>query len=158
MRGADGRWWRHAKLTAPELQTGQWFGASVAIRNNTAVIGSPHWAHKCYVPGTAYVYERSGSNWTAAAQLLPPDTNTYGNLGHAVAIGSDYVVAGAPGVEAAYVFRQGLLQETLTASDGQTPDQFGYTVSASSMNTAVGAPQTAAGGFTYAGAAYLFRP
>ena len=158
VRGADGRWWFHGKLTAPDIRSGQWFGAAVAIRDNLAVIGSPFWRQEFVNSGAAYVFVRDGSNWSAAAQLLPPDVNRSSAFGHSVAIGGNYILAGAPGDEAAYVFRDSQLQQTLSASDGQSPNQFGYSVSASGNNAAVGAPQAPTGGMTFAGAAYVYRP
>ncbi len=158
VRGADGRWWSHAKLTAPDIQTGQWFGAAVAIRDNLAVIGSPFWDNEFASPGTAYVFNRSGSAWTAAAPLAAPEPSADGSMGHAVAIGKDYLVVGAPGLAAAYLFQHNQLWQTLTPSDGQGSDNFGYAVAASSLNIAAGAPLASPGGITYAGAAYLFRP
>jgi hypothetical protein len=122
-----------------------------------AVIGSPYWRHDVANPGAAYEFGRTNSRWAMTTQLLPPDFTAVANMGHSVAIGEGYTLIGAPGVQAAYLFQQGQLLQTLAASDGEPSDQFGYSVSASGHNLAVGAPQASPGGLTYAGAVYLYR-
>jgi hypothetical protein len=146
-----------AKLTAPGGVTGSDFGNSVAISGSTAVVGAPI---ENSATGAAYVFVHSGSTWLQQAKLTASDGVAGDRLGSSVAISGSTVVLGAyfknSGTGAAYVFtRSGSTwsQRTeLTASDGVSGDDFGYSVALSGTTTVIGA-------FAHnsdAGAAYVF--
>jgi hypothetical protein len=160
-RNSDGTWRRQARLATPDTNRGFQFGYAVAIREGVAVVGAPFWfgsMEDAATAGAAYVFNRNGNSWTPSAQLLPPNLFQDQGMGHSVAIGNGYIVAGAPQVEKAYVFRNGQLHSELVPSDGQENDEFGYSVSAAGLNAVVGARSASPGGVERAGAAYLYRP
>jgi hypothetical protein len=126
------------------------FYAFVAIDGDTIVIGSP--AFESNGPGYVYVYVKPASGWKnmyPTATLMPSGTND-GFFGTSVAISGDTIVVGdtsynTPGT--AYVFVKPAsgwtnMTETaqLTASSGQTIDEFSESVSVSGNTVAVGAP------------------
>ncbi len=97
------------KLLPPDADNGGWAGYSAAISGDTAVIGAPRYQD---YKGRAYVYRRSGSDWTLEGVLAASDGFSGDCFGCAVAISGDTVIVGAysddgmMGVDAgaAYVF------------------------------------------------------
>lgn len=91
------QWYRSQSLKPVVLATGDGFGSSVAIHNNTAIIGAPY----TDVAGNAnqgkvYIYDFSGSVFTLTAELVAPDGQPEEYFGRSVSIFGDYaVVSGA---------------------------------------------------------------
>ena len=83
------------RLSDPELEN--YFGFSVAISGNYAVVG----AHKADFPmladrGKVYVYgKNSSTTWVQQARLSASDSEEYDELGIAVAISGEDIIAGA---------------------------------------------------------------
>jgi hypothetical protein len=116
---------QQAKLTAGDPVVEAALGYSVAVSQDTAVIGAPSGEGSTYQRG-AYVYTRNGMTWTQQHKLTEDSNVPY--FGTSVAMSGDTVVVGAPGASfggaaAVYVFvRAGAgwnLQQELTASDWQ---------------------------------------
>lgn len=78
VRSAAG-WAQQAKLTASDAVPGAQFGDAVAVDGDTAVITAPGTAS---AEGSAYVFVRSGTNWTQQAKLTASDgaANNYFGL------------------------------------------------------------------------------
>ncbi len=89
-----------AELTAADGMSGDDFGASVAMSNNTLVVGAPGQIGI----GAAYLFAGSGITWTQVAKLTPSDGTTGGQFGFAVALSGNTVAVGAPRDGAVYVF------------------------------------------------------
>jgi putative cell wall-binding protein len=153
-------WVQQAKLAASDGESGDYFGASVAVDGDTAVVGAA-WADNT---GVAYVFTRTGTAWSQQAKLTASDGAAGDWFGHSVDVSGSSVVAGAPqdGVGAntsqgsAYVFtRSGTTwteQAKITASDGATDDFFGHSVAVDGESVLVGAY----GDAVYSGSAYVF--
>lgn len=120
--------------------------------------------------GSAYIFARSGSNWTQQAKLTASDGATDDEFGKSVSISGDYAIVGAwwdddndYGSGSAYIFKKPVegwsnMTETtkLTASDGAGMDEFGVSVSISGAYAIVGAHT---GDIVYGddrGSAYIF--
>ena len=117
--------------------------------------------------GAAYVFRYDSGSWRQEAKLLAEDASALAELGKAIAIDGDTVVAGADGggdtgkfSGAAYVFRRqgnGWHQEArLLASDRKAADRFGNAVAIHLDRVAVGAHFADPMGLG-SGAAYVFR-
>ena len=130
---------QQAKLTAADPAPDDWFGRSVAIDGQTAVVGSVGDDNVGTDSGSAYVFTRSGATWTQEAKLTASDAAGSDNFGFSVAVSGDTAVVGAFGDDdrglnsgSAYVFtRTGTTwtqQAKLTASDGAQFDNFGRAV------------------------------
>ena len=139
---ADGN--ETTKLTASDLQPSDYFGFSVALDGDTAVIG----ARQHNDPGTgagsgaAYVFTRESGVWGEKAKLTASDAADGDNFGVSVAVEDDTVVVGSwqdddngRNSGSAYVFTKPVLGwagtfETLklTAPDGAANDRFGWSV------------------------------
>jgi hypothetical protein len=150
-------WIQQAKITASDAVAGDYFGISVSVSGNTAVVGA---YYKDAKKGAAYVFVRSGTIWNQQAKLTASDGAADDYFGNSVSVSSDTVVVGAYYKDshkgAAYVFvRSGSIwnqQAKLTASDGAANEYFGDEVSVSSDTAVVGAY----GKNSNKGAAYVF--
>ncbi len=141
------------KLTASDAAFDDWFGHSVAISGDTAVVGAPgNGIDLRGEPGSAYVYVRSGTTWSEQAHFFASDAEADDFFGSSVAISGDTAVVGAPGdgtaagskAGSAYVYvRSGTTwseQAHLFASDAAAYDNFGSSVAISGDTAVVGAP------------------
>ena len=146
-------WSQQAHLNVSDGAEHDNFGWSVAISGDTAVVGAPfHDVGTNSAQGSAYVFTRTGTNWTQQAHLTASDGASYDAFGSSVSIDGDTAVVGAfwdeGGVNSteqgsAYVFtRSGTNwteQAKLTASDGATEDDFGISAAIDGDTVVVGA-------------------
>jgi predicted amidohydrolase len=163
-------WTQQAKLTASDATAEDYFGISVSISGDTAVIGAYGDAHAggYYDAGSAYVFVRSGGVWTQQAKLIASDAAAYDQFGWSVSISGQTAVigaryddhAGGTNAGSAYVFvRSGSVwkkQAKLTASDAAAGDEFGIAVSISGDTAVIGAFRDDDAGGYDAGSAYVF--
>jgi hypothetical protein len=160
------------KLTLGSAQPLDYFGYSVAISGDTAVVGACQRdidlnAHR----GAAYVFTRSESTWPQqppGGALIAGDGAAEDFLGYSVAISGDTVVVGAPFHRvgsnelqgSAYVFvRAGTnwsQQAQLTATDGAAGDAFGWAVAFTGDTAVIGAQNDTVGANADQGSAYVF--
>jgi Fe-S cluster biogenesis protein NfuA len=155
---SGGVWSQQQKLTAPDGGVaGDWFGQSVSVSGDTAVIGA---AGKNSNQGAAYVFVRSGGAWSEQQKLAASDGAAGAYFGESASVSGDTAVVGAffENVRqgAAYVFvrSSGIWsqQQELTASDAAGGDEFGWSVSLGADTAVVGAPAKKSS----QGAAYVF--
>lgn len=161
-------WSYQAKLSAPDGAIDDYFGDSVAISENTILVGAPYDDSGDFVNrGSVHVFVRHGTTWTRQAMLVPADGGKGDNFGDAVAINGDTAVVGAPqtqnaGPGAAYVFVRHATtwsqEARLTGTGAKAAAWFGVSVAlaASEDRIVVGAPFASVGATAYQGAAYLF--
>ena len=168
-RDGLGHWNEVQKLTASDGAEGDWFGRSVSISGDYAVIGARYDDDNGSFSGSAYVFERDGAgNWLEVQKLTASDGNPYDKFGLSVSISGDYAVIGAyldddngSSSGSAYVFERdgaGNWSERakLTASDGAASDSFGYSVSISGEYAVIGARYDDDNG-SFSGSAYVFE-
>ena len=145
------------------------FGYAVALDGNTALIGAPYDEVTHTDQGSAYVFVRSGVNWTLQQKLFASDGQPGDKFGSAVALSGDTALIGAPEADeganteigSAYVFvRSGTswtFQQKLGASGGFAGALFGSAVALDGNTALVGAyQQTLSPSFATTGAAYVF--
>jgi len=140
---AGSTWSKQAKLTASDIQAIAWFGASVSIDGDYAIVGAMKNHAAGAESGAAYVFHRSGATWSQQAKLTAGlDGAAFDHFGISVSIAGDYAIVGADedddpvagySTGSVYVFhRSGTAwtkQAKLTASDMETGDRFGFSVS-----------------------------
>lgn len=147
---SESGWIQQAKLTASDGYDSDYFGRSVSINGEYAIVGAYQDDDMGSASGSAYVFVRSGSTWSQQAKLTASDGYASDYFGFSVSISGDTAVIGAYGEDdmgssagAAYVFvRSGSTwsqQAKLTASDGYGSDYFGYSVSIDGDSAIVGA-------------------
>ncbi|PKQ19447.1 MAG: hypothetical protein CVT66_10030 [Actinobacteria bacterium HGW-Actinobacteria-6] len=111
----DGRPLEETRFLSPTNQYNEWFGDSVAVSDDTMVIGR---AASSGTSPSVFVAAAEGDGWGPLVQL-PATPGMYGALGRAVAIDGDYIVGGAPNENLAYVWLRTdgvwALQATLSA-------------------------------------------
>ncbi|NQT64589.1 MAG: T9SS type A sorting domain-containing protein [FCB group bacterium] len=160
-------WTEQAKLTASDGAECEYFSRSVSISGDYAVFGADEDYNKEGYYGSAYIFQRTGSNWIEQVKLTASDGIDDHYFGRSVSISGDCVVIGAFGDDdngfgsgSAYIFQGNgsnwAEQAKLTASDGAGNDRFGYSVSISGDYAVFGAYQDDDNG-TCSGSAYIFH-
>lgn len=155
--------YQQAKLSAPDANTDDRFGISVAIDGSTAVVGAYQADSIGLNSGAAYVFELIDSNWVQQQKLTASDGAPGDQFGRSVAIEANTIIVGAylddtndPNTGSAYVFyRSGSVwtqYQKLTAPDAGAGDNFGGSVAISSDTIVIGAY----GNDNYTGCAYVF--
>ncbi len=162
-------WTQQAKLTAGDGAAFDRFGVSVALNDDTALVGA-------YLDGvdansrqgSAYVFTRCGSSWTQQAKLTAGDGAAHDQFGVSVALDGETALVGAyyddvganSNQGSAYVFtRSGSSwtpQAKLTADDGLESDLFGWSVAVDGDTALVGAVTDDVGTNSSQGSAYVF--
>ena len=162
-------WSEQAKLVGSDTRSLDYFGTSVALLGDTALVGaSLNDPLGGLDQGAAYVFTRRGTTWREQAKLVASDGGPFDRFGGSVALVEGMAVIGATGYDGdtsdtgiAYAFaRDGLAwkeRARLAPSDAMSNDLFGFGVAASPGTVLVSAPFASAGGVPDAGAAYAFR-
>lgn len=92
----DGRnWTQQVKLKASDATFVDWFGYSVAISNDLAIVGAPADRNNSNSAGKAYIFRRNGENWIEQAKLLASDGMSRDQFGNAVSINHGKAIVGA---------------------------------------------------------------
>ena len=160
-------WNQQSKLTASDAAAGDQFGFRVAIDGETIVVSAVGDDDAGPSSGSAYVFTRSGTDWTQQAKLTPPSPAAGDGFGISVAIFGQTAVVGAyhdddDGTDSgsAFVFtRRGTnwnQQSKLTASDAKELELFGRSVAISGQTVVVGAPVELCHDLPGGGSAYVF--
>jgi hypothetical protein len=162
----SGNWSEIQKLLAADGEAGDFFGYSVSIYGDTALVGAFHDNDNGPYSGSAFVFIRNGTSWTQQAKLLASDGQAGDWFGVSVSLYGDTALIGAHGDDdngnesgSAYVFvRNGTTwtqQAKLLASDGAAGDAFGWSVSLYGDTALIGAQYDDDNG-NESGSAYVF--
>ncbi len=159
-------WTQQAKLVAADSATSDFFGWSVAIRGDYAIVGAPYDDDNGSESGSAYIFVRSGNSWSQQAKLTASDGEAIDHFGWSVSINENYAIIGAPLEDgspslpssgSAYVFsRSGTTwseQAKLRPADLDEDDEFGWSVALDSLYAVIGAAESDVG----PGSAYIFN-
>jgi hypothetical protein len=178
-------WTFQQKIVASHRAIADFFGASVAISGDYAIVGAymddrdASGGNTASAAGSAYIFYRSGATWTQQQKILASDRSVGDLFGYAVSISGDYAVVGAYNEDedagganyadaagSAYIFsRNGASwteQQKIVAADRGAGDHFGVSAAISGDYVIVGAgeeDEDAAGlnTATDAGSAYIFH-
>ena len=108
----NGKWQETAKLQASDKEWGDYFGRSVAISGDYAIVGAEREDTGGMDAGAAYIFEKENGKWQETAKLQASDKEWGDYFGRSVAISGDYAIVGAEredtgGSEAgaAYIYR-----------------------------------------------------
>ncbi|NEO97557.1 MAG: hypothetical protein F6K58_02360 [Symploca sp. SIO2E9] len=162
----NGQWEETQKLLASDNKASDYFGYSVAISGDRAIVGAFAEGTGVAGGGAAYIFHYQNGQWEETQKLLASDKEGYDLFGSSVAISGEWAIVGADQEDtggqnagAAYIFhyQNGQWEETqkLLASDKEGYDLFGYSVAISGDRAIVGAYEEDTGGQN-AGAAYIF--
>ena len=155
-------WIEQDKLVAADGAPFDWFGYSLSLSGDTALVGA--WGDDDFGAnsGSAYVFVRSAGTWTQEQKLLAADGAAGDLFGASVSLWGDTALVGAwsdDGMGSAYVFVRSagswIQEQKLLAADRATADSFGFSVSLSGDSALVGARHDDDLG-SNSGSAYVF--
>lgn len=155
---SNGTWSQTQKLVASDGAANDWFGQSVALDGDTAVIGASQYLN--FGNGAAYVFTRAGGTWSESQKLTADDGVGRDQFGIAVAVDGTEALVGAYGVGfyqgAVYAFAESggswTQVQKLVANDASQSADFGVSVALDGTIALIGAY----GDASYQGAAYVF--
>lgn len=180
--GGMDNWGERQILHASNFGSDDYFGYSVAVTGDTAVVGAyfedggpgdPTWD-----VGAAYVFERDQGgvdNWGELKTLRPSNGGQFDEFGTSVAAYQDYILVGSPSKDANSIVNSGSAYlywrdqggvnswgqlKILMASDAQASDSFGFSVTIEGNMAVVGSYKKDGGSgnpMTDAGTVYTFR-
>jgi hypothetical protein len=159
-------WTEEDEIFASDGETYEFFGISVAVSGDVAVVGKATDSDNGTNAGSAYVFRWNGASWAEEAKLLASDGAANDRFGESLTVSGDVIIVGAQrdtdrGAESgsAYVFRWNgtswVEQAKLLAWDGQTNDSFGISVAILDNLAIVGTPYDDDNGGD-SGSAYVF--
>lgn len=159
-------WFQEQKLTAADGEIGDSFGTSVAVSDDTVLVGAVGGDDAGSDSGSAYVFRWDGTTWNQNQKLLPPSGSSGDQFGSAVSLSADYIIVGAKlddhnGVNrgSAYSFRWNGAswgqRQKLISNDGAAQDEFGSSVFLVENRVIIGSPGDDDAGMD-SGAAYIF--
>ncbi len=173
-KGSGPAGWSERKGLAPaEIEADDYFGLSVAISGDTAVVGAFGDDDAANSAGAVYIFERDlggPDNWGLRTKLAPAGLAPFSYFGYHVAIDGDTLAVGVLGDAtngsfggAVHIFERDLggsdnwgVRAKLTATGGASLDFFSINMDIDSDTLIVGATQ-ADGAATNAGAAYVYE-
>jgi len=159
-------WDSGTKIVASDASADDFFGFSVSINGDYAIVGADHEGAGGSEAGAAYIFHRTGTNtWDSGTKIVASDAEASDNFGYSVSINGDYAIVGADGEDtggnyagAAYIFHRTGTNTwdsgtKIVASDAEASDQFSKGVSINGDYAIVGAY----GESSNSGAAYVFH-
>lgn len=140
-----------------------YFGRSISIDNNRALVGAPGFD----LHGAVYVLDFMGGNWQQTAVLVADDIAQFDSFGFSVSLDGNRALIGANRDDdngndsgSAYVFDfiggSWAQSAKLTANDGMTDDEFGYSLSLYGNRVLIGSYKDDNTNGIDAGSVYVF--
>ena len=161
--------WNQRRIAASDGESGDRFGSSVSIYENTLVVGAYLDDDKGSNSGSAYIFEKNSNGVFEQSQKITASNGINDDkFGHSVSIYEDTLVVGAFGDDdkgsnsgSAYIFEKdsnGVFEQSqkITASNGINDDKFGHSVSIYEDTLVVGAFGDDDKG-SNSGSAYIFE-
>lgn len=155
-------WNQVSKLVSSDRDLGDYFGGSVSISGNYAIVGAQHEDNDVNnqfdmgEAGGAYIFKKIEGNWEFVQKIVASDRAVGDNFGYSVCISGDYAIVGAAwenedslgnnnlnDAGSAYIFKNidghWTQIKKLTAQDRMDADNFGYSVAIDQDFAIVGA-------------------
>ena len=150
-------WTQVRKVVAPQRGADDDFGVSVGISGTYAIVGA--WRHDLGAggggavngAGAAYIYLRADTGWAQQQKITAGVRQVGAGFGYSAAISGNRAIVGAMEEDsgslgdagAAYLFRRNdttwVQEEKLVAFDAEGSNEFGWSVSISGDDAAIGA-------------------
>ena len=163
---SGGTWTQTQRLTASDAIPGDWFGISVSLDGDRALVGTAQGGAND--DGSAYMFDLSNGTWSETQKLTASDAMAFDYFGRSVSLDGDRALIGAYGDDpgtggnygSAYVFdlSNGTWSETakLTPSNSESTDWFGYAVTLEEDRALIGDWADNTDRADRAGSAYVF--
>jgi len=158
-------WVEQTKLVADDGAAFDELGDSVAIDDDTVLLGAPF---RNSSRGAVYAFVRDGDAWSAQGSMAADDGADFDRFGLALAIEGDTALIGSPSADVGANTDQGVVYAftrdagtwsfatKVTAEDGAPFDEFGNALAIDGNTLAVGAHAANIGTVGNQGAAYAF--
>jgi carbonic anhydrase/acetyltransferase-like protein (isoleucine patch superfamily) len=142
-------WIPQQKLLAHDGEAADEFGAAIELDGNSLIVGSPGDDDLGNVSGSAYIFDRFGTEWMQQTKLVADDGGPSDLFGISVSLDDTTAIVGAFGDSddvfyggSAYIFvgsgSEWTQQAKLTASEPAYQEGFGYSVSVQDNTASVG--------------------
>lgn len=160
-------WPQQARITASDGAANDYFGSSVAVSGDIAVVGL-NGLSADLSRDAAYVYSRNGANWAQRTKFSTGGGSFGPTFGTRVAISGDSILVGTPFDDPEPNGDQGSVfvytvsgsswtqQAKITSGAGAGNDQFGWSVALFGDTALVGAPLDDVGSTLDQGSAYVY--
>jgi cysteine-rich repeat protein len=167
-KDSEGVWIETQKIMASDAGPPDFFGHSLAMNDNTLVVGAVSDDDKGTSSGSASIFTLSAGVWVESQKITASDGSANDRFGDSVTIGENTIVVGAhanadggANTGAAYVYMNqgGAWNETqkLLADNATGGDWFGFSVHLDGEMLAIGAPYDDVDGVgANAGSTYLY--
>ncbi|MBK7406171.1 MAG: hypothetical protein IPJ41_16585 [Phycisphaerales bacterium] len=157
---ANGVWGLSGALYAPDHQTGDDMGYSVAIDGNTAVVGAPGaTVGNNAEAGAVYVFHYNGQGWDFDRKVTAYPSYANARFGSQVSLSQGVIAVNTGGKRWVYTFEQNASGDWAQMSRITDPDggtgKFGATVAINNGLLAIGDYQADDGNLSDNGAAYV---
>ena len=163
----SGNWQELCKLTASDGGPGDYFGNSVSISGDYAIVGAYGADVNGDWSGFAYIFHNNEGDWQQQTKLAASDASDWDSFGGSVSISGDYAIIGAVGKEnnginsgSAYIFHNNGEDwqeiEILSSPNPVAGDFFGQSVSIFGNYAAIGAQKDINNGII-SGSVYIFH-
>ncbi len=143
----NGSWVEKVKLVPLDGAMWDYFGSSVSVYQDYAIVGAYCDDDNAGNSGSAYIYHKMNGSWTLYQKLTASDGAIGDCFGNSVAISDQYAVIGSDNQSlcqhsgAAYIFKleNGIWnqKQKIHASDADVDDYFGRAVAISDNNIAI---------------------
>jgi hypothetical protein len=155
---SSGTWSEAQKLRMAAASGDEYFGATVALSGDQALVGAPYCRGSVPDPGCAVAFSRVGSAWTETATLVPPSPAAGARYGSSLSLSGSVAVLGGlgyPSPAPVHVFRVSAGTATYEAALSSPAERtdFGWSLAVSGTTLLVGAPA-----LDNVGAAFVFTP
>jgi len=165
----NGSWVEMQKLVGSGVTPFDCFGITVALTDRFAFVGAHHDVNGDIESGSVFVFELIDGEWVEVQRLVPSDAtgSIWWSFGRSISVDGSYLLVGADDGKtqgvctgAAYVFElvdgRWVEMQKLIASDGESLDSFGWSVSVDDEVALIGALWGDKGDVE-TGAAYVFE-
>ncbi|SLM28795.1 hypothetical protein MTBBW1_1570001 [Desulfamplus magnetovallimortis] len=88
-------WLQESKLTANDADSIDYFGGSVSISGNYAIVGAYNDEEGGIGAGSSYIFKNNGSTWIQETKLIADDAVSNAAFGYSVSISDNYAIVGA---------------------------------------------------------------
>ena len=156
----NGNTWSETKITPSDGASNDYFGSSVNLHEDRALIG----ATGASTIGAVYLYEWNGIDWNEVK--IEPVNQNAGDFGHAVSLNNDRFVVGAPfGYDngtyfgSAYIYDWdgfSWVETKLNSTNISSSNQYGYAVSLLGNKIVVGNPDDTLDNENYFGSVFIY--
>ena len=161
------QWVEEAKIFPNISSDFAWFGGSVTLNEEFAIISAGQDSENGNGSGAVYIYKKIGFDWVEEVKLMASDGQPGDFFGVRISYFDNFLIIGASHDDdngensgAAYIFEyeepNWIEKEKITASDAMEGARFGWSVSINNGRAIVGAHRDDSNGED-SGAAYLYE-